>query len=285
VTADLDHPSKLLELIDSETLQSARRARWRAPRTLVRAAAAAVLEGCAVRRFTACTAVSEADARTVRKLAPRVPVQVVPNGVDAEYFSPLAIKEDPGSLVFTGAMSFPPNVTAVLDFCRHTLPLIQQTMPGVRLTIVGRDPSPAVAALSANPAVTVTGFVEDIRPYLSRSNVTICPMSTGSGIKNKVLEALAMGRAVVTSRLGAEALEVTDGRHLRVADDPQSFAQAVVALLGDEAGRRRLGIAGRALVLRRYTWDACATTYERLYEDLIPGETGVRPMRRRQHAV
>ncbi len=264
----LKHPAKLLELIDSETLQAARRVRPGAPKTRLRAATARLMEQRAVRQFHAITSVAEADAQVIRGLAPNIPVYVTPNGVDAEFFHPLDLPEQPDTLVFTGAMSFPPNVTAVLHFYQNILPLIRKELPQVRLVVAGRDPSPAIAALASDPCVTVTGFVEDIRPYLAQSCVMICPMTSGSGIKNKVLEAMAMGRPVVSTTLGMEALEVTSWRELVVADEPAEFAAALLRLLGDEAARREIGAAGRDLVLRRYTWDACAASYDTIYTQL-----------------
>lgn len=267
-SARIAHPAKLLELIDSEALQATRRMDPAAPRTIARYLAARLLEQRTVRHFDVCTTVAEADARVIRQLAPGLSVRVVPNGVDAAYFTPLDLPEDPETLIFAGAMSFPPNVSAVLHFYRSILPLIRRTNPAVRLVVAGRDPAPAIVALDADPLVTVTGFVEDLRPWLSRASIVICPMTSGSGIKNKVLEALAMARPVVSSTLGIEALEVRDGREVLVGDSPEDFAAAVVALLPDPAARRRLGQAGRALVERRYTWDACAASYEALYLQL-----------------
>jgi len=116
--------------------------------------------------------------------------------------------------------------------------------------------------------VTVTGFVDDMRPWLARANLMICPMVMGSGIKNKVLEALAMARPVVATSMGVEALEVTSGHELMIADTAEAFAAATLALLRDASARRRMGAAGRELVLRRYTWEACAASYDAIYSQL-----------------
>lgn len=278
ITGGIDHPAKLLELIDSEALQAARRVRPGAPKTRLRAIAARMIEQRAVRMFQACTTVADADAQMIRSLAPKMPVHVVPNGVDAAYFSPLALPEQPDTVVFTGAMSFPPNVTAVLHYYRNILPLIRKELPQVRLVIAGRDPAPEIAALADDPSVTVTGFVDDIRPWLAQPCLMICPMTSGSGIKNKVLEAMAMARPVVSTRLGMEALEVTNWRELVVADQPAEFADAVLKLLRDAAMRARIGAAGRELVLRRYTWDACAASYDAIYTQLAARRTFTAPL-------
>lgn len=268
ITAKIAHPAKLLELIDSTTLQFKRRLRASAPQSWARYISARVLEQYAVRHFHACTTVADADAMMVRQIAPGIPVHVMPNGVDAAYFAPLDRPERPNTIIFTGAMHFPPNVAAALYFYHHILPLIRNQQPDARLIIAGRDPAPEIRALAADPLVTVTGMVEDMRPWLAEACVVICPMVNGSGIKNKVLEALAMARPVVSTTLGIEALEVADGRELRIADTPPTFAAAVTELLRDPAARRRIAQTGRDLVLRRYTWDACAASYDALYMQL-----------------
>ena len=268
ITATIKHPAKLLELVDSETLQASRRMRAKAPQTWLRAASARLLESRAVRHFHACTTVAGADAQVVQQLAPSVPVHVTPNGVDAAYFAPLDLPEQPETIIFTGAMSFPPNVTAVLHFYHNILPLIRRELPNVRFVIAGRDPAPSIAALASDPFVTITGFVDDMRPWLARANLMICPMVMGSGIKNKVLEALAMSRPVVATTMGVEALEVSSGHELVIADTAEAFAAATLALLRDAAARRRMGAAGRELVLRRYTWGACAASYDAIYSQL-----------------
>jgi polysaccharide biosynthesis protein PslH len=278
IAGPINHPAKLLELVDSETLQAARRVRPGAPKTRLRATLARVLEQRAVRLFQACTAVAEPDARVIRTLAPNVPVYVTPNGVDAAHFAPLVLPEQPDTVVFTGAMSFPPNIAAVLYYYQQILPLIRRELPQVRLIIAGRDPAPEIAALADDPFVEVTGFVDDLRPWLAQSCVMICPMTSGSGIKNKVLEALAMARPVVSTTLGIEALEVTNQRELVIADQPAEFAAAVLRLLRDPDARKRIGAAGRELVVRRYTWDACAASYDSLYKQLAARRDYVSPM-------
>jgi glycosyltransferase involved in cell wall biosynthesis len=284
ITAPIKHPAKLLELVDSETLQAARRARPGSPLTRVRAIAARLLEQRAVRHFHAITTVADADAAVIRRLAPSVPVHVTPNGVDATFFAPLDLEEEPETILFFGAMSFPPNVSAVLHYYHDILPLVRREMPNVRLVIAGRDPAPQIAALASDPTVIVTGMVDDMRPWLARSTVTICPMVNGSGIKNKVLEAMAMARPIVSTTLGIEALEVTNGRELLVADAPGDFAAALVGLMRDREARRNLGAASRELVLRRYSWEACAESYDTIYVQLAARQSralSVAPLRDR----
>lgn len=259
---------RLLELIDSETL-GAERALPRTARTRLRARLAAQVERRAMKGFDVVTTVAEADAARLRQLVPEQRVEVVPNGVDAERFRPQAgVEPVPGSLVFVGAMSYPPNVAAMRHFCADVLPLLRRSRPDVQVTIVGRDPAPAVRELESQAGVQVTGEVEDVRSYLAGASVFVAPMISGSGIKNKVLEAMAMGRPVVATALAAEGLPVTSGEHVVVADGARPFAEAVARLIDDRERRETMGRAARGLVERHYTWDACAATYERLYEEL-----------------
>jgi glycosyltransferase involved in cell wall biosynthesis len=259
---------RLLELIDSETL-GAERARPRTVRTRVRAALAAAIERRAVRPYHLVTAVGAADADRLRALAPKKRIEVVPNGVDADRFRPLAgVVPDPDALVFVGVMSYPPNIAAMRHFCLDVFPVVRRTRPRIRIDIVGRDPAPAVRELSAIEGVNVTGGVPEVLPYLARAAVFVAPMISGSGIKNKVLEAMAAGRPVVATPLAVEGLPVNSGRELIIAAGATEMAAAIERLLASPAERDALGRAARTIVESRFSWDACASTYERLYGEL-----------------
>jgi polysaccharide biosynthesis protein PslH len=265
---DLGALPRLLELVDSETLGAAR-ATSGSVRANLRRRAARIVEGRAIRSFPILTVVAEADAAALRQLSPRQRVEVIPNGVDADRFQPMPEADVAADTVaFVGAMSFPPNVAAVRWFASRVLPLIHAARPDVRFVVAGRDPAPSVLALAANSAITVTGAVADVRPYLARAAVVLAPMVSGSGIKNKVLEALAMGRPVVATPLGAEGVAAETGRDLLIADGPEAFAKAVIRLLADSGSAAAMGARGRALVERLYTWDACADRYASLYAAL-----------------
>jgi sugar transferase (PEP-CTERM/EpsH1 system associated) len=218
-------------------------------------------------RFDGVLAVSEADSETLRRLYPDVirrPVHIVPTGVDTQYFTPAA-RPSPAksrSVVFTGSMNWLPNEDAMLFFCREMLPLIRREEPEVTLSIVGRAPTPAVSALARQHGVTVTGRVDDVRPYLRDAAVYVVPLRIGGGTRLKIFEAMAMAKAVVSTGVGAEGLPVTDGEHVCLADEPQAFASAVVGLLRDVDRRRHIEEAARALVLERYDWSAVAGQLE-----------------------
>jgi glycosyltransferase involved in cell wall biosynthesis len=257
---------RLVELIDSETL-AARRAVPQTAARRARARLAARVERRILGEYDITTTVGTADLDVLRRLRRGSRVELVPNGVDAEIFQPLDLPEEPATIVFSGAMSFGPNVAAAELLVREILPLVRASVPEARVVLAGRDPTTAVHAL-AGPQVEVTGSVPDLRPYLARATLVACPMVSGSGVKNKVLEAMAMGRALVGTPLAVEGLDIEAGRHVAVAADPDGIASAIVELLRDAPARRRMGEAARERVAQRYTWEACAATYERLYRDL-----------------
>jgi glycosyltransferase involved in cell wall biosynthesis len=259
---------RLVELIDAETLAVSRMTGTRAR---IRGLVARTLERRAALSADIVTVVSPVDADAIRRISPTTRVEVVVNGVDTDQFAPAALGEiavEPDTIVFSGAMSFGPNVEAASWFSHSVLPILATRRPGVRFRIVGRDPSPAVQALAEDPAVEVTGLVEDVRPWLARSPVVVVPMVSGSGVKNKLLEAMALGRPIVTTSIGVESLDIEPGRDVIVADEPAAMAEALDRLLGDPVEQARLGAAARERVVARYSWDACAARYDELYADL-----------------
>lgn len=192
-------------------------------------------------------------------------IRVVPNGVDTAYFTPLPVSREPDSLVFCAKMDYYPNAQAMLNFCREVLPLIWKVRPGVRLTIVGNQPPRAVCELKADPRITVTGFVPDIRPYLSRASVALAPLLVAAGMQNKVLEALAMGTPVVATPGSCRSLQTQHERHLLIAEGAQAYANAILRLLEDPSLARQLATEGRQYVEQHHSWEAAATLLGELY--------------------
>ena len=228
-----------------------------------------------VRRFIAAeypaydrvAVVSEGDRDALRAVAPALDPVAIPNGVDAESYSPGDHAErEPGVVVFSGAMDYAPNEAAADFLVRRVMPAVWERAPDARLQLVGRAPSPAVRAL-ASDRVTITGEVDAMQPWLRRAAVYACPMVSGTGIKNKLLEALACAAPVVCTSLACRGLEAVPGEHLVVADDAPALAAAIADLLADAAAAARLGASGRAYVIERHSWDAAARRYEELYED------------------
>ena len=207
--------------------------------------------------------VTQNETELFRRLAPECAdrVAVMCNGVDADYFSPAVDLPTPFadgevSIVFTGAMDYWPNVDAVTWFVADVVPTLRAHWPRLRFHIVGRSPTPAVLAL-AGPAVAISGTVPDVRPYLQHAAVVVAPLRVARGIQNKILEAMAMGRPVVTSGQCASAIDGAEpGRDLVVADHAEGFAQAIEKLLGENALGAAIGAAGRKLVVARYSWEA-----------------------------
>jgi len=210
-------------------------------------------------------AVSDVDRQALLRIAPAAQVAVVPNGVDTAYYAPLpgAGSQDQPTLVFTGRMDFRPNVDAVVWFCRDIWPRIRARCGRARFWIVGRNPTQPVRALGALPGVEVIGAVPDDRAWIGAADVYVLPMRFGGGVRFKLLQALSMARATVSTRLGAEGVEgLVDGEHLALADTPESFAEQVLRLLDDADARARLGRSGRELMVSRYDWRVLLPRFE-----------------------
>jgi len=217
----------------------------------------------------ACTAadlvvaVSEDDRARLKALAPGSRCVAIPTGVDTTYFQPSSGPKQANRLVFTGSMDWFPNEDAIRFFVDAILPRIRAAVPDVTVSVVGRNPSPDLRETAERAGVVVTGTVDDVRPYVDESAVYVVPLRAGGGTRLKIFEALAMGKAVVSTTVGAEGLAVTPGRDIVIANQPDEFAGSVVALLRDPARRLALGRAGRALVQRRYSWEHVSGEFER----------------------
>lgn len=226
-------------------------------------------EAWACARAQLTVAVSEADRTTLAANSPTARIGAVPTGVDTSYFTPNGASEGPTSLVFTGSMDWYPNEDAIVHFIDTILPAIRREVPGVSLAVVGRNPTDRVKAAGAAAGVRVTGTVADVRPYMAEAAVYVVPLRIGGGTRLKIFEALAMGKAVVATTVGAEGLPVVPGEHFLQADSAAEFAQAVVALLKEPSRRHALGKAGRRLVEERYSWTQVALEFERHCAELV----------------
>jgi glycosyltransferase involved in cell wall biosynthesis len=234
------------------------------------------LEARRVRRFAAHTyrafqrvvTVSQEDADALAELDPSLALEVIPNGVDSDTFAPNPdVEPDPGHIVFTGAMSWAANVTAAQTLALEVLPRVRRRRPDAHLSLVGRDPRPDVLDLGDIEGVHVTGSVPDIRPWLWRAEVYACPMTSGTGIKNKLLEALATASPCVATPLSCQGTALEHERDLLVARDADETAEAILRLFEDADLRRRLGQAGRDYVVERHSWASVAREFERVYRE------------------
>lgn len=221
-------------------------------------------ESC--RRAAAVIAISEQDAKTMEKTYGLSNVTPIHTGVDAARFAPAAEPSDSPAtpeLVFMGAMSWDPNIDAVRWFVSEILPRIHARRPETTFAIVGHSPGPEICSLQEKDSrITVTGTVEDVRPWLWGGKIFAVPLRYGSGVRIKIFEAMAAGIPIVSTPLGAEGLAVNSPEHLLLEGDPDGFANACLRLLTDENERRRMRLAAQTLVRDRFTWDNTAAEVE-----------------------
>lgn len=221
-------------------------------------------------------AVSQTDADFFARELPAEKLTVIPTGVDIDFFRSTGTEEEPNSLVFTGSMDWMPNEDGIFYFAEEILPRICEAIPTARLSVVGRKPSARMKALAAADPhhLHLTGWVDDIRPYLAQSAVCIVPLRVGSGTRLKIFEAMGMGKAIVSTTIGAEGLPVRHDVDVLLADSPEDFAKSVVNLLGDAATRRRLGEAARELVETKYSWASVAREFAASLERVVEKSRG-----------
>jgi len=218
-------------------------------------------------RFDRCITTSEFDRHLLMEANSHLTIDVVPNGVDTQRLKPLVMEEMQPALLFIGTMNYTPCADAVLYFCKQMLPHIRRVLAEVQVWIVGADPSPEVIRLNGDN-VHVTGRVEDVVPYYRRSAVFIVPLRAGGGTRLKILEAMALGRPVVSTSIGCEGLNVVDGQHLLIADSPKQFAEQTIRLLTDKLLYQRIIAEARQLVVAKYDWDGIAGQLMDIYSNL-----------------
>ena len=219
-------------------------------------------------------AVSDLDAEHLRSMAPGAKVTAVPNGVDTDFFQnpPTAAPspEHRSELVFVGGLTWFPNLDAIRYFASDILPLILPDVPDVRLTVIGKNPeSPTTHEIAAHPQIRLAGLVDDIRPYVASAAAYIVPLRIGGGTRLKILDALSMSKAIISTAIGCEGLEVEDGKSIVVANTPAEIAAAILKVLRDPALAQRLGQEGRALVERRYDWSAVGKGLMQVYQQSV----------------
>jgi glycosyltransferase involved in cell wall biosynthesis len=195
-------------------------------------------------------------------------IAVVPNGVDLEFFAYRPAPET-GRIVFTGNMSWPPNEDAAEHFARDIMPAIRDRIPAASFWIVGADPSPRVRSLASIAGVHVTGTVDDIRPWIWSAAVYASPLRFGLGVKNKILEAMASGAAIVATTPSLSGTQMINSRDAMIADSDADFAEAVVRVLSDSGLRDSLSREARRKAETEYSWDSIATKFEELYREII----------------
>ena len=212
-------------------------------------------------------AVSENDRSYFASYADPSKITVIPGAGKTTLFKLITGQEKPDSLVFTGSMDWMPNEDAILFFAEDILPHLLREVPNVHLSVVGRKPSQCLRNLAEqNPCILVTGEVPDIRPHVRESSVYVVPLRIGGGTRIKIFEAMAMGKAVVSTPVGAEGLPVRHNENIVLAEEPADFAQQVARLLKDRAERERIGRAARVLVEQNYSWRSVAGLFDIVFE-------------------
>lgn len=230
-------------------------------------------EPAQVRRFHHVIAVSGADRDTMSTMVHPTNISVVPTGVDLKKFQYDSAHRPAGmDVVFTGSMDWEPNIDGVEFFCKEVWPEVLREVPSARFLIVGRNPNQRVKNL-ASPSVEVTGTVPSVVEYLRRASVFVVPLRIGGGTRIKIYEGMAVGKATVSTTIGAEGLDVTHGQDIILADDPTSFAKAIILFLKDEATRRRFEAAA-AMTAGKYDWPVIARQFVEVLTTTIRAASG-----------
>lgn len=215
--------------------------------------------------------VSDEDKATLLRLDSGIAnIHSVPIGVDVDYFGKFERQTGSKNILSVGTMYWPPNIDSMLYFCRDILPLVAAKAPDCTLTIAGQRPARSIQALASDPRVKVTGYVDDMRKTAHECGVFIVPLRSGSGVRVKLLNAMAMGLPIVSTSVGAEGLDVVNGEHLLIADEPKDFARCVVELLGNPDLAEQLGRRAREMVCQKYSWEIVGRELLRLYGECMP---------------
>jgi len=232
-------------------------------------------------RVTMNLTVSEEDTRRLRAITPGAEIAEVENGTDVEYFQARQELVEENTIVFAGSLRWYPNQSALLNFGREAWPILKQRRPGIRFIVAGQYPPEfLVKWAQADPQIEFVPNPPDIRPYIARGAVYVCPILDGGGSRLKLLDAMAMGKAIVSMSVGAEGLRYKAGQHMMIADRPEEFADAVIQLLEDRELRLRLGVAARQQVVDEYSWPvigehlAEAYAHARLFHGRHAGVSG-----------
>ena len=220
-------------------------------------------------KFTKFVATSREDREQFLQIVPDADLSVVPNGVDTEYFSAMQNRAtEENALVFTGYMGWQPPEDAVAFFCRNIFPELLAAYPDLKFYIVGKNPSPVVSSFDNRSNIIVTGFVDDVRPYLEKAKVVVVPLRIGGGTRLKILEAMSMGKAVVSTSVGAEGLKLSPDHDICIADSPADFTLGVKKLMDSASLRASMGARARENVVRNYDWHAIGENMLHVYGEV-----------------
>jgi polysaccharide biosynthesis protein PslH len=228
-------------------------------------------------RFDGVITVSEKDREALLRMQPGINVVVVPNGVDTRALTPLPREGRQKNILLVGSLGYAPNVDAAFLLHDRVFPLVRAEVPDCTLTIVGRDAPPGLKRLDARPAVCIEGSVPEVRPYHAQALVSVVPLRAGGGTRIKILEAMALGTPVVSTRVGCEGIDIVHGEHLLIADSAEEMASAVVSILRDGDLWHRLSRNGRAFVEQRHDWASVAGDLRSVFERAKIGALRIGP--------
>ena len=217
-------------------------------------------------RLNIAIAVSESQKESVLAYMPDINIVVIPHGINTDYFRAVYKEQDFPTLLTSGGMRRLLNVREVLWFYNEVYPLIKEKIPDVKLYIVGRSPTKEILRLSADESVLVTGYVKDLRPYFSRAWVVVAPLTNNFGVKVRVLQAMAMGKPVVSTSMVTSGINVSAGENIILADDPRDFAERVIELLNNEELRNRIGANARKLMEEEHSWERLTDELNKVLE-------------------
>jgi polysaccharide biosynthesis protein PslH len=228
------------------------------------------IEADVCRSFDHVITVSDDDRQTLEKEFGITQTSTIPTGVDTDFFRPSIEPPHPGHLVFVGSMDWDPNEDGAVWFLRDIYPRIRAAIPGVSFAIVGRAPSSRLRAIAEKePGVEITGWVPDVRPHLAKADVVVVPLRVGGGTRIKIPEAMAMAKAVVSTPIGAEGLPFRDGREIRIAEQPEQFARAVIELLNNPSLRNSIARTARDEVVSHHGWETVVGRVEQILDNVL----------------
>jgi sugar transferase (PEP-CTERM/EpsH1 system associated) len=271
---DIDRIPKLLDLVDADCQK------WLSYAEYAHFPMSSVyrLEGERTRgyeravcpKFSACTLVSTVEKQILEQFMPGGNLHVVPNGINQEPYLPYLKRKEPATpnLLFVGGMFYFAYIDGIMHFYEHAFGHIKKAFPEVKFYIVGADPAPKVLKLNQDPNVCVTGYVEEVLPYLEQAMVYVVPLRMAPGIQNKILEAMAMNIPVVSSTAAVAGIDAKCGRDLLVADEPKAFAQAVIRLLNNPQLRQELAQNARRLITEKYDWQKNLKKLDQILEGI-----------------
>lgn len=232
------------------------------------------IENC--EKFTGCLTTSQRDAEILQERSPGMECHVIPNGVDSEFFKPADSRTvDPNMVLFTGTISYYPNTEGIIWFYKSIWPLIKEKNPEATFCIAGKSPPPEIQSIAdSDESVTATGMVDDMRDYYNKAAVVVVPLRVGGGTRLKILEGMAMSKAIISTSVGAEGIDHTDGKDILLKDTPEDFSDAVVNVMNDAALRQKLESGGRDLVEAKYDWRAVTDKLSDVFDQAVNKSPG-----------